>query len=111
MINLKITHNLDKLRDKINNINNDIAAATSAAFMESSNNLQDLLIQEFGNCMRNAVLTLNYDGNNMSINIQNVNSYHLYNATGKEMSDVVQYIMNYLNDNISKELGRIPLLS
>jgi hypothetical protein len=111
MINFKIRHNLDNLKNVINNLPNDIASATSAAFMESSNNLKDLLIQEYGNCMNDVILSINYDGNSMSINIQNVNPYYLYNATGKEISDVTQYIMDYLNNNISKELGRIPLLS
>lgn len=111
MMDIKIRHNLGALKDEINNLPNDITAAISAASMESANNIKDLLIQQYGNSMSNIIISFDYSGDKFTLKIDNINPYYFYNSTGLEISEVVDFLQKYLNENINKEIRGIPLIN
>jgi hypothetical protein len=102
MIELKTTTNLGDLIDYVNSMQNDIQMIISQVMNETISELQSELPSRFGNAANDAQITLAYDGGDISINVENINPYHLYNASGESYSDVVAYIEEYLSNKMAE---------
>lgn len=102
MIRLKTTTNLGDLIDYVNSMQNNIQMIISQVMNEAINELQSELPSRFGNAANEAQVALEYNGGDISISVENINPYHLYNASGESYSDVVAYIEEYLSNKMAE---------
>jgi hypothetical protein len=102
MIRLKTTTNIADVIDYVNSMQNDIQMIISQVMNEAIIDLQSELPSRFGNAANEAQVTLEYDGGDISINVENINPYHLYNASGESYSDVVAHIEEYLSNKMAE---------
>lgn len=103
MIEIKTTTNLADVIDYVNSMENNIQMIISEVMNETISELQSELPSRFGNAANNAQVTLGYDGGDISINVENINPYHLYNASGESYSDVVAHIEEYLSNKMAEK--------
>lgn len=103
MIQLKTTTNLTDLIDYVNSMQNDIEMLIAQVMNESITDLQSELPNRFGNAANEVIINLNYDGGEISIDVENINPYHLYNFSGETPDDVVIYIENYLSAKVAEK--------
>ena len=103
MIQLKTTTNIPDLIDYVNSMQNNIQMIISQVISEAISELESELPSRFGNAANDAKVTLEYDGGDVLINVENINPYHLYNASGESYSDVVAHIEEYLSNKMAEK--------
>jgi|APGre2960657373_1045057.scaffolds.fasta_scaffold02896_3 hypothetical protein len=102
MIRFQAKSNLDEVLDYIYSMPNQIEMLVSQTMADSVNDLQIELPARFGNAANDVVVTLGYDGGEISISVDEINPYHLLNATGETYDDVVLYIEEFISNKLAE---------
>lgn len=106
MIRLEVVHNLQRIKDRVNMIPNDVTEALSRTFTEHSQSLLEELISKFGENLRYANMQTNFSGSEFSIDIFNINEYALRDGTGASLDDVSQHAIEYIKNKFIESLQK-----
>jgi hypothetical protein len=100
MIKIKVDHNLDEVLDYINSMQNDIQMIVAEATQLAYEDVRADSLSTFGRVMENASFDFSTDGNEFVITIDNINGYHLYNATGDTFGSVEECVSDIIQEKI-----------
>lgn len=102
MISFTAKSNLDEVLDYIYSMPNEIEMLVSQTMADCVSSLQIELPSRFGNAANEAIVLLGYDGGDISITVDEINPYHLFNATGETYEDVVSYIEEFVSNKLAE---------
>ena len=110
MINLQANSNLDRLQDQIGNFHNNLQEAVSRAVTGCVDHIRSELTNTFGGAIDYANFSINFDGQNFSLSISDLNEFVLMNGTGSTAQDVSELASALLSQYISEALAKENLL-
>ena len=100
------THGLGQLRDRIDNIPNNIKEAVTRTFTESYEALKTELEVNFGDAIRYADFDISFSGETYSINITNLNEFVTQAQTGSNAASIAAFAESYIYEKIVESLRR-----
>lgn len=110
MITLQATNNLNRLQDQIGNFQNNLQETISTALTGCVDHIREELTSTFGGAIDYANFSINFDGNNFSLSISNLNEFVLMNESNSTAQDVLAQASSMMSEYISKALSKANLL-
>lgn len=109
MISINITHDLNKLSDRLATMKTDIQEVITRAYIDHHQEIFEELVSRFGENLRYTELNLNITGEEFSIEIDDVNEYALRDRSGSDAQQVADYAAELLSNKIIELLNNTPL--
>lgn len=110
MIVLEATNNLDRLKDQIGNFHNNLQETISTALTGCVDHIRQELTSTFGGAIGYANFSINFDGDNFSLSISDLNEFVLMNESNSTAQDVLAQASLMLSEYISEALSKANLL-
>ena len=110
MIKLQVSSNLARLQDQLNNVHNNIQEMIARCLNDSIDEMKNELKITFGGAIDYANFTMNFDGENFSLNVSDLNEFVLYNNSGATAQSVLDQAVVFLSAKIQETLARENVL-